>query len=139
MPDDVLCDELLSAATGKNGTITMSDFSKVSDRRRREARASNGMYTMDTFHRFFGSAKCVPLPCRLAAYDRNSDDSFSVIISCAFMYTVFGGRRDDLKVVLKEERLPEGWEPRGRNIFGTTLATLHAVILYVELGITTIY
>lgn len=42
---------------------------------------------------------------------------------------------DDLKVILKEERLPEGWESRVRNPFGLTLAAFNSTVLGVELGI----
>ena len=49
--------------------------------------------------------------------------------------TIFGGRVDDLQVILSEERLPEGWESRVRKPYGLTILTLNLVILPVELGI----
>lgn len=51
------------------------------------------------------------------------------------MLTVFGGRVDDLRVILSEERLPEGWEPRVRKPYGLTMLTLNAVALPIEFGV----
>lgn len=51
------------------------------------------------------------------------------------LLAVFGGRVDDLAVVLKEERIPEGWEPRYRARNGVTITGLNATIIYLELSI----
>ena len=51
------------------------------------------------------------------------------------MLTIFGGRIEDLEVILKEERLPEGWEPRVRNPWGLTITKFNQTVLAVELGI----
>jgi len=42
---------------------------------------------------------------------------------------------DDLSIILREERLPEGWEPSTRSRFGVTIASLNVTTLAVELGI----
>ena len=51
------------------------------------------------------------------------------------MLTIFGGRVDDLRTVLLEERLPEGWESHARKPFGLTMLTFNLTVLPVELGI----
>ena len=51
------------------------------------------------------------------------------------MLTIFGGRVDDLEVVLKEERIPDGWEPRIREPWGLTFAAFNRIVFRVELGI----
>jgi hypothetical protein len=38
-------------------------------------------------------------------------------------------------VLLKEERLPEGWEPRVRDLWGLTVAGFNQTVLRVELGV----
>lgn len=48
------------------------------------------------------------------------------------MLTIFGGRVDDLRTVLLEERLPEGWESRVRKPFGLTMAAFNFTVIPVE-------
>ena len=62
----------------------------------------------------------------------------TTIVACyssSTLLTIFGGRVDDLKVILKEERLPDGWESRIRAPFGLTLGAFNRTVLRVELGI----
>jgi len=105
-----LIDELLASATGKNNTLTPHDLSLISTKRRREARANNSEFTLSTFHKLFGSS------------------------NSSTMLTIFGGRVDDLEVILKEERLPDGWESRIRDPWGLTLAAFNRTVFRVELG-----
>ena len=51
------------------------------------------------------------------------------------MLTIFGGRMDDLRPFLTEERLPEGWESRIRHRMGLTIFEFNTTVLPVELGI----
>lgn len=51
------------------------------------------------------------------------------------MLTIFGGRQEDLEIVLTEERFPEGWEPRILERGGLTMAAFNRIALKVELGI----
>ncbi len=51
------------------------------------------------------------------------------------MLTIFGGRMDDLRPFLTEERLPDGWEPRIRHRMGLTIFEFNTTVLPVELGI----
>jgi hypothetical protein len=51
------------------------------------------------------------------------------------MLTLFGGRIDDIRTFLLEERLPKGWEPRIRTPYGLTIAAFNKIVLQVELGV----
>lgn len=51
------------------------------------------------------------------------------------MLTIFGGRVDDLRVLLLEERLPDGWESRVRSRFGLTFAAFNSTVLKVIGGV----
>ena len=51
------------------------------------------------------------------------------------MLTLFGGRIDDLRIFLLEERLLEGWEPKIRSPFGLTIGAFNKTVLQVELGV----
>lgn len=48
------------------------------------------------------------------------------------MLTIFGGRKDDLTVMLKEERFPEGWQSRITAKKGLTMATLNRTAAKIE-------
>jgi hypothetical protein len=52
------------------------------------------------------------------------------------MLTIFGGRVNDLRTVLLEERIPDKWESRIRSRFGLTfLAFNFGTVLKVSSGI----
>lgn len=51
------------------------------------------------------------------------------------MLEIFGGRVDDLRTVLLEERLPEGWESRVRQPYGLTMLAFNGTVMPVEWGI----
>lgn len=51
------------------------------------------------------------------------------------MLTIFGGRVEDLRPFLLEERLPENWQPRVRSRMGLTMLAFNNIGLRVELGI----
>lgn len=51
------------------------------------------------------------------------------------MLTIFGGRVDDLKPMLTEERFSENWEPRVRSRYGLTMAAFNGTVLPVEMGV----
>ncbi|OCB87321.1 chloroperoxidase-like protein [Sanghuangporus baumii] len=106
-----LIEDLLAAATGPNNTLTPHDLSVISTRRRREARANNSSFTLSTFHKLFGSS------------------------NSSTLLTIFGGRVNDIEVLLKEERIPDGWESRVRDPFGLTFAKFNSTVFRVELGI----
>lgn len=57
-------DELLASATGKdsegNPILTSEDLAAYSSKRRVDAKASNPDFTLDLFHKIFGSSKSGP-------------------------------------------------------------------------------
>ncbi|KAF9224876.1 Cloroperoxidase [Gyrodon lividus] len=108
-------EELLSFANGKDAEgrhlLTIKDMSKISGKRRAEARATNKDFSLSLFHKIFGSA------------------------NSSTLLTIFGGRVDDIRILLLEERLPQGWESRVRKPYGLTMLTFNWTVLPVELGI----
>lgn len=108
-------EELLSFATGKDkegrALLTISDMSKILGKRRSECRENNKEYSLSFFHKVFGSA------------------------NSSTMLKIFGGRVDDLRTVLFEERLPEGWESRVRQPHGLTMLAFNGTVIPVEWGI----
>ncbi|KAI9568890.1 hypothetical protein HD554DRAFT_2204878 [Boletus coccyginus] len=115
VPHPALIEELLSFATGKNAVgnplLTNKDLSRILGKRRAESKATNKEYSLRFAHRLFGSS------------------------NASTMLTIFGGRVDDLRVMLLEERLPAGWESRVRKHYGLTILTLNSVVFPVEFGI----
>jgi len=115
-PDHALIDRLLACASGKDRAsgrviLTNGDVAKFSHIRRTEAKANNPQFMLDTMHKVFGS--------------NNS----------ATMTTIFGGYVDDLEIWLKEERLPEGWQPRIRDRFGHSMMSFNRSVFAVEFRI----
>jgi len=108
-------EELLSFATGKDADgkplLTERDMSRIQGKRRAEAKVTNKQYTMSLYHKLFGSS------------------------NSSTMLTIFGGRVDDLRAILLDERIPEGWEPRVRKPNGLTVTTFQFTVLPVELRV----
>ncbi|KAF7342959.1 putative sterigmatocystin biosynthesis peroxidase stcC [Mycena venus] len=108
-------EDLLASATGKdedgNLMLTAADLSRYSSKRRAEARATNPDFTLDKFHKLFGSA------------------------NSSTLLTIFGGKVADLELILTEERIPEGWESRIRSRKGLTFLAFNRTVLAVEKGI----
>ncbi|KAK2460835.1 hypothetical protein APHAL10511_007305 [Amanita phalloides] len=104
--------ELLDSASGKdkegNVLLTGNDLARYCAKRRAESRASNPEFSLALIHRMFSSSN-----------------------NCTLL-TIFGGRYKDIEMLLTEERLPEGWEPRIRKPFGLTVAAFNTVVLPVE-------
>jgi len=115
VPHPAFIEELFSFATAKdaagNPLLTNKDVSRIMGKRRAESKATNKEYSLQFAHRLFASA------------------------NASTFLTIFGGRVDDLRVILLEERLPEGWESRVRKPYGLTILTLNLIILPMELGI----
>lgn len=53
------------------------------------------------------------------------------------MLTIFGGRVNDLRPMLLEERFAEDWEPRIHSRFGLTMAAFNGTVIPVERGVDT--
>ncbi|PPQ71241.1 hypothetical protein CVT26_010983 [Gymnopilus dilepis] len=107
--------ELLALASGKdkdgNVILTPKDLSEYSAKRRADSRANNPQFTLDFFHKVFGSS------------------------NSSTLLTIFGGRVTDLESILVDERIPEGWESRVRKRLGLTFAAFNTTVLKVEFGI----
>jgi len=100
---------LARASDGKHVSVT--DLTYQSSIRRHECRATNGQYSLNSFsEKFFG--------------DMNS----------AFITGIFGGLVDDLKIWLKEERFPDGWEPKARYSHGYPMLFGDITSLVIELN-----
>ncbi|EJD55644.1 heme-thiolate peroxidase [Auricularia subglabra TFB-10046 SS5] len=116
-PAQTLVDFVLSSATGKddqgraNSRLTVWDLIRISSKRRADSRAANPQFTQSTFHKVLGST------------------------NRATLTDIFGGNVRDLEPILREERLPEGWEPSNRSRFGITIFNINVTALFVELGI----
>ncbi|TFY63855.1 heme-thiolate peroxidase [Rhodofomes roseus] len=106
-----LIEEFLASGTGPNGDITTSDLSRMLGKRRAESKAKNNQYGQTTFHKLFGAS------------------------NGSTLLTICGGRTKDLRPMLLEERIPDGWQPRIRNPGGLTMATFQTTVIKVELGI----
>ncbi|KAJ8590049.1 Cloroperoxidase [Rhizopogon salebrosus TDB-379] len=108
-------EEMLALSTAKdkhgNAILTTKDFSKISGKRRAVARAVNKEFSLALSHKIFAST------------------------NAAILLTIFGGRVDDMRTVLIEERLPEGWESRIRQPHGLTLLNCNKTTFAVEFGI----
>ncbi|KAJ6471126.1 Chloroperoxidase [Mycena vitilis] len=110
-----LIEELLASATGKDDTgnqiLTAADLSRFSAKRRADSRAKNPEFTLDKFHQTFGSA------------------------NASTLLAIFGGKVPELKALLVEERLLEGWESCARQRMGLTFLVFNRTVLKVEKGI----
>jgi hypothetical protein len=53
--------------------------------------------------------------------------------SCAMMRLVFGGKVEDLRPFLLEERIADGWAPRCKSRYGVTLGAFNLASAKVAL------
>jgi len=110
-----LIEKLLAYASGKDAEgkplLTQKDLSQALSQRRADAKDTNPEFTTSFVHRMFGSS------------------------NASTMLTIFGGRIDDLRTVLLEERLPDGWQSRVRARFGLTFAAFNGTVLKVITGV----
>jgi len=110
-PNVALIEELLACGTGPGGNLTPADLARFSGKRRTEARRKNGQFSLSTFQKIFGSS------------------------NTATLLTIFGGKVEDLRTILLEERLPDGWQPSERHPMGLTITAFQATVMQVEMGI----
>ncbi|KAI8989170.1 Cloroperoxidase [Trametes punicea] len=106
-----LVEEVLRSGTGPGGDITAADLSRLLGKRRVEAKRRNPKFSLAFVHKMFGSS------------------------NGSTLLTIFGGRVKDLRPILGEERLPDGWEPRIRHRMGLTMIEFNCTVLPVELSI----
>ncbi|KAI0767454.1 chloroperoxidase-like protein [Fomes fomentarius] len=106
-----LVERVLKAGTGPNGDLLPADLSRLLGQRRLESKKANQSFSQAPIHRFFGSS------------------------NASTMLTIFGGKVQDLRPLLTEERLPDGWQPRILHRQGLTMMEFNNVVLKVELGV----
>jgi len=106
-----LVERLLKSGTGPQGNLTPADLSRLLSQRRAESKARNPQYSQALQHKMFGSA------------------------NSSTMLTIFGGKIDDLRPFLLEERIPDYWQPSITARMGLTIAAFNGVVARVELGI----
>ncbi|KAI0324618.1 Cloroperoxidase [Cubamyces sp. BRFM 1775] len=104
-------EEVLSSGTGPEGNLTKADLSRLLGKRRVEAKQRNPKFSLAFIHKMFGSS------------------------NGSTLLTIFGGRVKDLRPILGEERIPDGWEPRIRHRMGLTILEFNFTVLPVELNI----
>ncbi|KAG8809974.1 hypothetical protein FRC17_003149 [Serendipita sp. 399] len=116
IPATDLINQLLKSATGaaivgkqRVRILTPADIAAFTRQRRIECKANNPQYTQKFMHKFFSA--------------NNS----------SIMYDTFGGRVEDLKTWLLEERFPAGWQPRVTKRYGYTMLALNMRTLQIGL------
>jgi len=109
-----LIEQALAYSSGKDNAgrtlMTKADLAAALKQRFADSKATNPDFTTSTPHKMFGAS------------------------NASTMLTIFGGRVEDLRTVLLEERLPEGWESRVRSRFGLTFAAFNTTVLPVVAG-----
>jgi len=125
---------LLSSASGKDQQtgepiLTSKDISKFSSIRRIQSQALNKNFKLDFIHKIFGSTKYVTFSQSYIYVQYKY-----YINSASTLLVVFGGRVNDLKIWLLEERFPDGWESRLRHRVGLTFVEFNGTVLDVEYG-----
>ncbi|KAI0772775.1 Cloroperoxidase [Trametes elegans] len=106
-----LVDEVLNCGTGPGGDLTPADLSRLLGKRRVEAKQRNPSYSSAFVHKMFGSS------------------------NASTLLTIYGGRMRDIEPLLREERIPDGWESRVRHRMGLTMLEFNTTVLPVELNI----
>ncbi|KAI5899704.1 Cloroperoxidase [Schizophyllum commune H4-8] len=115
-PHEPFVRELLDSATGRDARtgeprFTVADLSKISARRRVQARATNGAYSLEKVHQKFSAA------------------------NTSTMLRIFGGKLDDIETMLIEERIPDGWESSTKARHGLTILSFQDTVKAVAAGI----
>lgn len=109
-----LIEQLLAFSSSKDNAgrtiMTKADLAAALKQRFADSKATNPDFTTSTPHKMFGAS------------------------NASTMLTIFGGRVEDIRTVLLEERLADGWESRVRSRFGLTFAAFNATVLPVVKG-----
>jgi len=113
-----LIEQLIAYASGKDAEgkplLTPKDISQALSQRRADSHDTNPEFSTSLVHRMFGSA------------------------NASTLLKIFGGRMDDIRTVLLDERLPDGWESRVRSRFGLTFGAFNYTVFKVENGVKTV-
>ena len=122
-----LIEKLLNSASGKdkdgNLVLTFPDLSKALSQRQADSKANNPEFSRNLLVRFFGFGK---LALQLSiALVRSHVLSYHRPHSCAAIELVFGGKVDDLRPFLLEERIVDGWVPENKERYGITMGAFN--------------
>jgi len=131
-----LIEQLIAYASGKDAEgkplLTPKDISQALSQRRADSHDTNPEFSTSLVHRMFGSAKFVSL---MTLFHPINDVT---VFSASTLLKIFGGRMDDIRTVLLDERLPDGWESRVRSRFGLTFGAFNYTVFKVENGVKTV-
>ncbi|KAI6123362.1 putative chloroperoxidase [Pisolithus croceorrhizus] len=112
---------------------SQASSSRICFRLPRESIKEQPMLTIKDMSRFSGKRRADGEGERTRCSHSICSTSFSGVPTT--LLTAFGGRVDDLRVFLLEERLPQGWEPRIRSPYGLTILKFNQTIIPLEWGI----
>jgi len=119
-----LIEKLLNSASGKdkdgNLVLTFPDLSKALSQRQADSKANNPEFSRNCLVRLFGFGKLalqLSITSHVLSYHRRH--------SCAAMEVVFGGKVDDLRPFLLEERTVDGWVPENKERYGITMGAFN--------------
>jgi len=108
-------EDCLGRASGKDANgdplLLPADLSAALSQRYADCKATNPEYKLDFGHKVFACGNATT------------------------MLAVFGGRVNDLRAMLLEERIPEGWEPRIRSRYGYTMGAFNVTVFRVLFGL----
>lgn len=111
-------ESLLKHASGKSDDgktlLTNEDLAHILSERYADSKARNPEFTTEIKTRLAGYNKCVDSTFQCKFLLMNT-------YSLGFLMSVFGGKVDDIRTFLVEERLPDGWEPYTKSYYGVTL------------------
>ncbi|KZP28459.1 Cloroperoxidase [Athelia psychrophila] len=109
-----LIEQLLAHSSAKDQAgrtiMTKPDLTAALKQRFADSKATNPDFTTSMPHKMFGAS------------------------NASAMLSIFGGRVEDLRTFLLEERIPEGWEPGLRSRFGLTFAVFNMTAFSIVRG-----
>ncbi|KIJ49267.1 hypothetical protein M422DRAFT_28207 [Sphaerobolus stellatus SS14] len=109
-PDKRLVEELF--ALSKDGkSITAANLSSIITTRMAHSKRINGQFSLKGIHSFFAAN------------------------NAATLLLIFGGKIEDIRPFLLEERIPDGWTNKFRARFGLTMPRFNATTFRIMLGV----
>lgn len=130
-----LIEQLVAYASGKDADgkplLTPKDLSQALSQRAADSKATNPQFSTSFMHRLFGGAKSVLLLTVIFSHLTND----ITVFSSSTLLTIFGGRMDDIRTLLFDECLPDGWESRVRSHNGLTFGAFNSTVLKVLIGV----
>ncbi|KIM71445.1 hypothetical protein PILCRDRAFT_819327 [Piloderma croceum F 1598] len=113
-----LIEKLLDSASGKDAdgkpVLTYSDLAKAFSQRQADSKANNPDFSMTNLLRMFAFG------------------------NCAAIALVFGGKVEDLRPFLLEERIVDGWVPWTKKRYGITMGAFNVASTKIALRTKTV-